>query len=123
MKLSNLINPKFKSALVKLNEQPLPLKTAFKLKGIVISVEAELKKYEDVRQAAVAQYGKKNEDGSLATDEKGNASLEGDAAKAFVDQLNELLSLDVVLPTVTMSELGNIVMSSEELFFLDFISE
>lgn len=122
MKLSNLVNPAFKSALTKLNQQQLPLKTAFKLKGIINSVDVELKKYDEIRQAALTQYGKKNEDGSLTADENGNVSLED--AESFVKQLNELLSLDIELPKVTLAELGeNVTMSSEELFLLDFISE
>jgi hypothetical protein len=124
MKLANLIDPRFKQALTKLNQQQLPLKVAFKLKGAINSVDAELKKYEEVRMSALQKYGKKNEDGSLAADENGNIPLEGDSAQNFVAELNELLSLEIELPKFTLSELGDkVTMSSEELFLLDFISE
>jgi hypothetical protein len=124
MKLSNLIDPRFKQAMTSLNQQQLPLKTAFKLKGIINSVDVELKKYEEVRQAALSKYGKKKEDGSLDADENGNIPLEGESAEGFVKELNELLTLEIELPSVSASELGSsVTMSSGELFLLDFITE
>ena len=122
MKLSNLINPKFKQAMGKLNQQQLPLKAAFKIKGIIDVVDAELAKYESVRQSALLKYGKKNEDGSVVTDDNGNVTLEGEEASAFVKELNDLLSLDIAVDKIAVEELGeNVTISSEELFLLDFI--
>jgi translation initiation factor 2 alpha subunit (eIF-2alpha) len=124
MKLSKLVDPKFKTALTLLNSQKMPLKTAFRLKTIIQTVEGELEKYEQVRVAALNSYGNKNEDGSLAVDENGNALLSGDSAQAFVKELNDLLTTDVELPTISISELGNdLSLSSEELILLDFIVE
>jgi hypothetical protein len=123
VKLSNLIDPRFKQAINKLNQQQLPLKAAFKIKGIIDTIDAELAKYEAVRQSALLKYGKKNDDGSVATDQSGNVVLEGDNANAFVKELNDLLALDLTLDKVSAQELGdNITISSEELFLLDFIS-
>lgn len=124
MKLSNLIDPRFKQAVTKLNQQQLSLRVAFKLKGIINKVDEELKKYEEVRSGALAKYGKKNEDGTLVSDANGNVALEGEEAEGFVKEINELLALDIELPKLSLSELGdNLTMSSEELFLLDFISE
>jgi hypothetical protein len=124
MKLSNLIDPRFKSALTKLNQQQLPLRVAFKLKGTIGRIDEEQKKYEDVRLAALNKYGKKNEDGTLSSDSNGNVALEGADAELFVKDLNDLLSLDIELPSFSVNELGDkVTMSSEELFLLDFISE
>lgn len=124
MKLSTLIDPRFKQAIIKLNQQQLPLKVAYKLKGIINLIDAELQKYEEVRSAALLKYGKKKEDGSLEADESGNVPLEGDDAQHFVNEINELLSLVVDFPQIKLSELGdNVSMSSEELFLLEFIGE
>jgi hypothetical protein len=124
MKLSNLIDPRFKSALTKLNQQQLPLKVAYKLKGTISRIDEEQKKYEEIRLSALTKYGKKAEDGTLVSDENGNVALEGEDASSFVKDLNDLLTLDIELPSFSVNELGDkVTMSSEELFLLDFISE
>jgi hypothetical protein len=124
MKLLGLTDPRFKAAITRLNQEKLPLKVAFKLKGIIKAVDEELAKYEEVRKAALDKYGTKDDNGAFKTDENNNVVLDGEAAQGFVKELNELLALDVALPGLTLSELGdNVNMSSDELFLLDFISE
>jgi hypothetical protein len=124
MKLSRLIDPKFKATLTQLNSQKLPLKAAFKLKTIIKKIDEEYSKYDEVRLASLNRYGKKKDDGSLDTDDQGNVPLEGDNGQLFVNELNELLDLDIAIPTLSVSELGNdISISSEELMLLDFLVE
>lgn len=124
MKLSRLVDPKFKASLTSLNSQKLPLKTAFKLKSIIKKVDEEFEKYDQVRVAALNSFGDKKEDGSLVVDENGNIPLSGENAQNFVNQMNELIALDVEIPTISVSELGNdLTISSAELMLLDFIVE
>lgn len=101
MKLSDLIDVKFTSGLNKLTAASLPLRTAYQLKGLVTSVEAELKKYEDVRQAALKEFGKVKEDGSYEVDEATRAVRfkSEEAAKAFFAQHAELANTEVTTIT------------------------
>ena len=116
MKLSNLVDPRVKEAIIKLNKSQIPLKAAFKLKGIIGIFNAEYKKYEDVRSATVLKYGKKKEDGSLDSDENGNVTLEGENAQLFVSEINDLLIVEIEFPKISLSELGDgVSISSEEI--------
>lgn len=124
MKLSRLIDPKFKASLTLLNSQKLPLKAAFKLKTIIKKIDEEYAKYDEVRLAALNQYGKKKDDGTLDLDQDGNVPLEGDNAQAFVKELADLVNLEVEIPSLSVSELGDsITISSDELMLLDFLVE
>lgn len=120
MKLARLVDEKLHNTLDKLTREPLPLKTAFKLKGIVKMAREEFSKYEEVRKEALQHHGKKNEDGSLVVNEAGNVQFTEEGIKAFVIQLNELTSMDVVVPTISIAELGNnITLTVDELEILD----
>lgn len=87
--------------------QKLPLRTAFKLKGIVKTLDEEIVKYEEVRKSALDKYGSKKEDGSLQTDALGNVKFEGDSIKVFMKEINDLTSIDIPTPTVSLNDLGN----------------
>lgn len=120
MKLARLIDPKFQAALRKLNAQELPLRTAFKLKGITKKVQEELDKYEEVRQSALQKYGDKDEQGNLRIQEDGAVALSSDGLRAFVLELNELTSLDIELSSIALTELGEkLSLSVDELLLLD----
>ena len=107
MKLSRIIDGRFHMALARLSAQPVPLKIAFKLKGIVAKVNEEMKKYEEVRSAALQKLGTKGEDGKLVVNEQNNVQMSEEAMKQFATELNELGSTDIELPTVTLAELGD----------------
>ena len=105
MKIARLIDPQFHAALNKLTAGDLPLRTAFKLKGIVKTVNDEYAKYEEVRKAALQKYGKKKEDGSLDLTENQEVKFEGSSLKDFAMELTELAKEEIQLPTVSLSEL------------------
>jgi hypothetical protein len=107
VKLSQLIDPNYQAILRKLSSQEIPLKTAFKLRGIVQNINAEVAKYEEVRTEALKRYGDKKEDGSLATDEKGTVGLSGENRDHFINELNALLLTDVSVGSIAPEELGD----------------
>lgn len=120
MKLARLVDPKFHSALDKLAAEALPLKLAFRLKGIAKTVREEYAKYEEVRQAAVKKYGKKQDNGDLVLDENNMAQFEQKEFQEFAKELGALANEDVELPTIKLSELGDkITMTLEEIEMLD----
>lgn len=121
MILARIVDNRFHEALNKLALAPLPLKTAFKLKGISKVVREEYAKYEEVRQAALKNHGEKNEDGSLKLDETGNVKFSQDGMIAFAKDMGELTALEINLPGVKVSELGNINLTLADLEQLDGI--
>lgn len=122
MKLARLADERLHAALEKLSKQTLPLKTAFKLKGIIKTVKAEFEKYEQVRLEALQNNGLKNEDGSLKVDELGNAQFDQAGLQSFALQINELVSLDIEMATLTVEELGDSInITAEDLEALEGI--
>lgn len=106
MKLARLVDPNFHSALTKLSTQNLPVRVAFKLKGIVKTTNEEYAKYEEIRNELLNKFGKKNEDGSLCTGEHNSVQFEGDNYMLFAKELGELVSVELDIPTIKVSELG-----------------
>jgi len=122
MKLAKLIDERLHHALTKLGSEPLPLKTAFRLKGITKIAREEYAKYEEVRKEALQRHGLKNEDGSLNVNEHNNVQFSAEGIKAFASELNDLTNMDIELPTLRIDELGDkIVLSVEELECLEGI--
>jgi len=120
MKLAKLIDQGFQSSMRVLLKQPLPLKTAYKLRGVVKKIEEELGKYDEIRREVLNKYGKKKEDGTLELTETNQVQFEQDSMQAFLQDINELSSLDVDLPTVTVTELGDdLILSADDLINLD----
>jgi hypothetical protein len=119
MKLATIVNPKFQKALSNLLKNQVPIKTAFKLKGILQTVSQELSKYEALRSELLQRYGSKDETGKLIRDKAGKVALEGDGLRAFSDELNQLVDLDLDIPSIKLEELGDKVqLSVEELMVL-----
>ena len=121
MKLSRIVDDRLYATLNKLATEPLPLRAAFRLKGIGKKAREEYLKYDEVRKEALQKHGLKNEDGTLKVDEKNNAQFDEAGIRAFSNELNELLSMDVELPTLKASELGNVKLSANDLEVLDGI--
>lgn len=122
MKLAKLTDETVHLALAKLSKEPLPLRTAFKLKGIIKASRDEFSKYEELRKEALQRYGEKNEDGSLKVDERSNVVFSPEGIQAFAGAINELAQIDVSIPTLALSELGDkVVLTAEELGALDSI--
>jgi hypothetical protein len=120
MKLARLTDSRFHQALRKLSSQPLPLRVAFRLKGIASKADIELKKFEECRQAALEKYGKHDDEGTLLTREDGSVEFEAEQLSAFAAELNDLGQLDVDLGFVKMDELGDKVeLTVEEISALD----
>jgi hypothetical protein len=120
MKLSKLVDPQFQAVLRKLAAQEIPLRTAFKLKGIIKTGNDELAKYDEVRGDALKRFGDKKEDGSLDIDANGAVQLSGDNKEQFVAELNALLASDINLGNVKLSELGDKVsLTTQELLNLE----
>jgi hypothetical protein len=122
MKLAKLANGQFQMALTRLNSAPLPLRTAFKLKGLVSKVQTEYRKFEECRQAAISKYGKKDENGNVIIRADDTVEFEPDQLDIFAKELNELGQTDIELPTIKLDEIGDKAeISAEDLSLLEDI--
>ena len=120
MKLARLTDARFHTALAKLNAQPMPLRIAFKLKGISAKVAEELRKFEELRTSALERLGKKDAEGKVMTKPDGAVEFEPEQLKAFAAELNDLGSMDVDMPSVKVEELGDkVILTADELTHLD----
>ncbi len=122
MKLVRLTDVRLHTALQRLGAAPVPLRVAFKLKGIQARVDEELKKFEQCRQEALVKFGKKDAEGKLLTKTDGSVEFEPEQMQAFVAELNELGETEVNIPSLSISEIGDKVdLSSNDLLALDDI--
>jgi len=122
MKLSKIINPKFKDVLRKLVTEEMPIKTALKLKKISLTVEKSLTDYETVRLATIKKHAELDETGEPKSEE-GNAVFSSvEARLAFGQELSEVLDLDIDVENLSIEELGDKVsISVVDLIILDDI--
>ena len=108
MKLSKVINPKFKDLLRKLVQVEMPIKTAIKLKRISQVVDKSLKDYEEARIAAIVKYADRDENGEIKSDGENNAAFASDEVKMeFANELTLLLEKEVELDSILLEDLGD----------------
>lgn len=120
VKLSQLINPHFQSALNSLASQEVPMKTAYKFKSILKLVAEELKKYDELRNELLNKYGDKDPDGKLVVDEKNNVKFSEENLKLFGQKLTELLDAEVNIGNLKVDDLGDKVsLSVRDVTLLD----
>ena len=124
MRIGRLIDPRFQDIVRKLQATHIPLKGAYKLKGVVKAIDEELVKYEELRVLAVEKFGLRLESGELDKDENGGVKFSDENRKAFVAEINDLMSLNVPIAKISINDLGDKVsMSVEDLFFIEDLLE
>jgi len=106
MKLARLVDPNFHAAMDKLVVQDLPVRIAFRLKGVLKTTREEYAKYQEVHQAALEKYGRKGEDGVLLVGSKGEVQFDQDQYMLFAKEISDLTNEEVTVPTVGVNELG-----------------
>jgi hypothetical protein len=75
MKLSQVVDPRFKSAFNRLSAQSLPLRLAFKLRGIAANIAKQSEEFEAVRLAALNKFGMHDAEGKLKVNERNEVEL------------------------------------------------
>jgi hypothetical protein len=115
-----VVNQDFRKALTILAKQDIPLKTGFKLKGILKRVDEEYMKYEECRKDALSRFGEKDQAGNVVQDDQGNVKLSKEGMDNFIKELQDLLQSDIDLPRLTVADLGEkLTMTTEQLLLLD----
>jgi hypothetical protein len=124
MKLAMLLNPGLETTLQKLSAQKVPMKVAFKLKGIRTKIQEEVKKYDEIRVELLKQYGKKDENGGLVIENQ-NVVFESEADKLeFAQKMVELANVELEVGTLSAADFGDVELTTDELFALgDMLTE
>ena len=119
MLLKDIVNPEFTIAFSKLLTVNLPVKTAFKLAGINKILQEEMAKYGQIRNRLLTQYGKKDSEGNLITEETSSGKVYSmDNKEKFDKEYEELINISVDLPKIALSEMGDIELSAQSLSVL-----
>lgn len=106
MKLGIIADPRFHKSFSKLVAAEVPIRVAFQLKSIAKAINEEVVKYEELRRALIQECGIKKEDGTLDIDEKGIVKFEEQGGAVFQKQMSELMNIEVILPSIKLSDLG-----------------
>lgn len=124
MKLGELANPRFFTTLNKLAAAELQMPVAYKLKGILVALDQEHQKYEELRKGLLEKYGKKDEKGELLSDERGELEFESDEDRAkLVQEVNDLMAVEVKVDTIKVSDVVDVKMSVQDLMVIDSVLE
>ena len=99
---------------------------AYKIVKLVRAAEAEESFYQKELRKIIEQYGKRNEDGSLAATEGGGVKLAEETLDECRKKVDELDSLEIDFPDIhfTLNELSGLSMTVREVDAISaFISD
>ena len=110
LKLNELLNAT--DALQTLSKKSLQARPAFQVVRLLKAADKEIQEFNDIRVKVVNQYGDKDENGELITDEHGNCHIAPEHINEFNKELNDLLNTEIEI-NANMLSLGDL----EELEF------
>lgn len=99
---------------------------AFKFSRIIKSLENEIQNFEEQRQKLIDQYGEKDENGEVISQEDGSIKIQKDREEEMIKEYQDLMNteLDLTFTKVTIDELDTIDgITPEKLIKLDSIIE
>ena len=115
LKLSEIVNAQ--EQIKKLVETKLPVKVSFKINKLIVSIQPDLKIFEDKRNELVKEYGG-------VPDEAGMIKVtDPEKLKVFMEKVSELVSIEVEIDfePIKIQELGDIVLAPKDLVPFMFI--
>lgn len=80
------------SVLRTINDKKMPARTAYQFARIIRELDNELKNFEETRYTLIERFGKKDENGELIQDEKGNIEIFPEKKKDFDKESKDLLA-------------------------------
>lgn len=101
----------------KINAQPLPVSTAYKLSKLFAAVKSEGDFYSTHLDSIIEEYGQKDDNGQyILTEDKTGVRIDQDKISEVEQKLQELWSIEVELPDVKfkLSELEKIELTVSE---------
>lgn len=123
MKIALITSTEFIEVFRKLLDKPLPLKTAFKLRGTLKILEEKNALFNETKAALIRSLAEKDERGVVKNDEKGNITIAAENREKFMQELMPLLQEEVEVTKVKIDDLGDIPLTVQELALLDDLIE
>lgn len=106
MRLGHIMSQEFINVINKLANSELNFKTSYKLQKMMKQCVEEQRIYEASKQKIIAKYGARTEDGKLDIVD-GRINLIHEHKEDWLNQLNELNSIEIALDFFTVDELEN----------------
>lgn len=125
VKMIEILN--FASFYEAVRTQKLNIKTAYKLNQLARAIDTEVKFYQEKFQEILNEYGEKDENGNLVTNDGGAhfKLREGTDQECFA-AVNDLQQLDTTLPDITfvIEDFQNVELSADQIAFaMPFLTE
>ena len=118
---------KLLDAYEKIRTQKLPIKTAYKFTKIFSEIEKETDFYYTKLKEIIDSYAARDENGQVIPADDGNGvKIKEVSIPACQDEINELASLEVILPDIyfSLEEMEKLELTVDEFsLFLPFIKE
>ncbi len=124
VKINDLLNAT--EVLQALSKKSLKARLAFDISRILKAADAEVSQFNEARMKILQKYGEKDENGELASDEKGNCKITKENLTDFNNELNELVNAEVELNAnkISMEALDSLNFMPVEMVALEpFIEE
>lgn len=124
MQVKTVLQPAFVSALNHLMNQPIPVKTAVKLRALASKINQHIVQYDTDRRALLNVCGEKNEDGRMVADDRGNVKLLAGKQTEYVEKLEELQNREIQVQPFASGDFGDAcVISANQLIDLGDLLE
>ena len=105
------------NALNNLSQGKMKAKQAYRLSRVLMEASSHYESFNDIREKAVAKFGKKNEDGNYEVDPKSKDFKKFDAEmSALLDE-----EVDMKFDRIKLSEIGNIEVTVADMVALDWL--
>ena len=124
LKLNELLNAT--DALQTLSKKSLQARPAFQVVRLLKAADKEIQEFNDIRVKVVNQYGDKDENGELITDENGNCHIAPEHINEFNKELNDLLNTEIEINAnmLSLEDLEKLEFTPSDLALLEpFIEE
>lgn len=115
-----------KPVLQKLANTSMPAREAFSILKMLKLIDKEYESIEVVQRKMLDTYGAKNEDGTFATDEKGNYIIKKESIEDYVTEMQAFLEEKIELncSKINFSMLEKIDLTPAQMILIeDFIDE
>jgi hypothetical protein len=125
MKLVKIASDSFKASLKNLMKMhKVPAQAMFKIRGIAKIANDEAAKHDELKNAIAEEFGERDASGNLVTIGGKSVRIQKDKIKEMEAKIKELADIEVPLPEIKFSDLGQEpTLTAEDLYELEFIVE
>jgi hypothetical protein len=121
--LGQVTHGSFTAAVQNLMNQPLLIATAFKLKATIDGLNKHIANHSSLKQVIIERYCNKKEDGKPLIDENNMYTFPPETVPDLNKELLELNSIEIDIDTISLEELKDVKLTTNQLFDLGSLIE